>query len=262
MSSYKTFQRIVRQLRKRAGFKVPINSIHPMAISAAEARAELQQTPSDLVTIFTQNEGRTIHKWLHYFPIYEQYFTPYRGTDFKMLEIGVFKGGSLEMWRKYFGPDAIITGVDINPECAGFVDPPNRVAIGSQADPAFMRNVVAEMGGLDVVLDDGSHIAKHQRASFDILFPLLAEGGLYIIEDTHTAYWPIEYAGGYRRSGTAIELAKTLIDDMHHWYHEKGVTIPGGGEIGAIHIHDSIIAIEKRRVGAPRHAMIPEPMRT
>ncbi|MGH6912055.1 MAG: class I SAM-dependent methyltransferase, partial [Phenylobacterium sp.] len=169
-----------------------------------------------------------------------------------MLEIGVSQGGSLGMWRSYFGPEATIFGVDVDPACAERFDPPNQVRIGSQDDPAFLRSVVSEMGGLDIVLDDGSHVAPHQETSFRTLFPLLATGGLYIIEDTHTAYWPT-YDGGYRRRGTAIELAKVLIDDMHAFYHGRPEVLASRSEVGAVLIFDSIIVIEKVDRPRPGH---------
>lgn len=150
----------------------------------------------------------------------------------------------------------MIFGIDINPDCAAYCDPPNQVRIGSQADPSFLKGVVAEMGGLDVVLDDGSHVAEHQRASFQTLFPLLSDGGLYVIEDLHTSYWPIEYNGGYRRSGTAIELLKDVVDDMHHWYHGRKPRTAAGGDVAAVHFYDSVTVIEKRRGRPPAHAQI------
>ena len=108
---------------------------------------------------------------------------------------------------QYLGPEATIHGVDIDPTCAKLSSDDLPVHIGSQADPGFLQAVVERMGGVDVVLDDGSHVAKHQRASFDVLFPLLPAGGLYVIEDTHTAYWA-RHGGGYRRPGTAIQMSK------------------------------------------------------
>ena len=64
----------------------------------------------------------------------------------RFLEIGVSHGGSLEVWRKYFGPDAVIHGLDIDPQCA-YVVPPSvaRVHIGSQGDKELLRRVVEEM---------------------------------------------------------------------------------------------------------------------
>ena len=148
-----------------------------------------------LAEIAYSGECRRVHKWTHYFKIYERHLGKFRGTAFKMLEIGVNGAGSLDMWRRYFGPGATIFGIDINPDCAMLDAPETPVRIGSQADADFLKRVVEEMGGLDVVLDDGSHRAKHQRASFYALFPLLSEGGLYIIEDAHTSYW-LRFGGG------------------------------------------------------------------
>ena len=78
-----------------------------------------------------------------------------RGQPVTMLEIGVFDGGSLDMWRRYLGFAATIVGVDINPRCADLVDEPNIVCIGSQADRAFLEQVIARHGAPDLVLDDG-----------------------------------------------------------------------------------------------------------
>lgn len=169
-----------------------------------------------------------------------------------MLEIGVNGAGSLDMWREYFGSDATIYGIDINPECAAFDTPQTPVRIGSQDDPDFLQNVVREMGGLDVVLDDGSHKGRHQRKSFEVLFPLLNEGGLYIIEDTHTSYW-LRFGGGMGRRGTAIEFAKRMVDDMHAWYHRRRAKTPAQHEVGSVIFHDSIIVIEKQRRDPPGH---------
>jgi hypothetical protein len=137
-------------------------------------------------------------------------------------------------------------------DCASFVDPPNQVRIGSQADAAFLRSVVNEIGRLDVVLDDGSHIASHQRASFRALFPLLSDGGLYIIEDTHTSYWP-HMEGGFRRRGSAIEFAKTIVDDMHGWYHNRQGEVVQKDQVASVSFYDSIVVIEKRAHPHPVH---------
>ena len=182
-------------------------------------------------------------------------FESYRNTPVRMLEIGVYKGGSLDMWREYFGEDATIFGIDIDAECAAYATPPNQVRIGSQDDPHFLRSVTEEIGPLDIVLDDGSHIGRHQRASFDTLFPAVKEGGLYVIEDLHTSYWPVSHEGGYRRKGTAIEHVKTMIDDMHGWYHRKAITTPAKDQIGAIHIYDSMVVLEKRTIKRPTHTI-------
>jgi hypothetical protein len=234
---------------KRVPFRV--YAAHP------DERAELAESVSgDLAKIYFNHHGRVIHKWLHYLEAYDKNFSRYRNTSVKMLEIGVFQGGSLELWREYFGPQATIFGVDIDPECANRVNEPNQVRIGSQDDAAFLVQVVEEMGAPDIILDDGSHVSRHQLASFSILFPLLKDGGLYVIEDLHTAYWPGFYEGGYRRSNTAIGLIKQIIDDLHSWYHERPTSTPAKEEISAIHVYDSIVFVEKKKKIAPRHIMV------
>jgi hypothetical protein len=226
-----------------------------LRLTYEQAVARKSSNPGPIEELFFDHHGRVADKWDHYLPFYDRVFAPYRPIPIRMLEIGVMNGGSLELWRKYFGPEATIFGIDINPECAARVDPPNQVRIGSQADPDFLRAVVGEMGGVDIVLDDGSHIAEHQMASFKALWPLLSVGGLYVMEDLHTAYWA-KWDGGLRRPGTAIELVKQLIDDMHARYHAQPEELAGHAELGSILIADSIVAIKKVNRLPTGHLMV------
>lgn len=231
------------------------------AMESARAATELER-------LFWSHEGRLVHKWPHYLPIHQRYLEPFKPgfptadgsrRPLRLLEIGVSHGGSLELWRKFLGPEALIFGVDIDPRCAALDRPDLPVRVGSQADPSFLATIVKEMGGLDVVIDDGSHIAQHQRASFDALFPLLSEGGLYVVEDTQTSYWR-QWEGGFRRPGAFIELAKTLVDDMHAWYHGSAVERPmAKSEVFAITFLDGIVVIEKRQRPKPVHVMMGKP---
>lgn len=210
----------------------------------------------ELSHIFSGNTGSVVHKWHHYIPIYDTYFSRFRGTDFKFLEIGVSHGGSMRMWRKYFGPDATIFGVDINESCRKYDGEAGQVRIGSQDDPAFLQSVLDEMGRVDAILDDGSHCMPHIRRSLQILFPHLAENGIYMIEDLHTAYWPV-YGGGYGKPANFFRDLGQIIDDMHACYHEQGLTWPGVGDaVSAMHIHDSIAVLEKGPVHRPVHSQV------
>jgi hypothetical protein len=210
---------------------------------------------SDLERIFWATEGQVVHKWLHYLPLYERYLAKYRGTKVRMLEIGVYKGGSLHLWREYLGPEAVIFGIDINPDCAAFDGIDGQVRIGSQADPVFLAQVVREMGGIDVVLDDGSHVGRHIRASLDTLYPLLSDDGLYLIEDTHTAY-SRRYDGRFSRHNF-MRLLGRLTDDMHHWYHSGGQRVAATADrLIGLHIHDSLVVLEKGRKEKPAHIQV------
>jgi len=209
-----------------------------------------------LAQIYVGNTGPIVHKWHHYLPIYERYFAPWRNRPLRFLEIGVSKGGSLQMWRQYFGPEAVIFGIDIDPTCAAFDGLAASVRIGSQADAAFLADVVAEMGGVDVVLDDGSHRMEHVATSLGILFPLLAVGGTYMIEDLHTAYWP-NFGGGLGRRGNFFNEVRGMIDDMHHWYHGQGVIHPERADmVSGLHVHDSIVVIDKAQAWRPTHSQV------
>jgi 23S rRNA U2552 (ribose-2'-O)-methylase RlmE/FtsJ len=210
----------------------------------------------ELLELFVNNKNQVVHKWHHYIPIYDKYFARFRGRKIRFLEIGVSKGGSLQMWRKYFGEEAIIFGIDIDPKCAQFNGQAGQVRIGSQDDPIFLESVINEMGGVDLILDDGSHHMDHIQTTLNYLFPKLSDGGSYMIEDLHTAYWK-NYGGGYRAKSNFFGFVSDLVDDMHHWYHLNKVKQPSvSNHCASIHIHDSIVVIEKDRVFAPTHSEI------
>ena len=210
-----------------------------------------------LLEIYASNKDNVVHKWHHYIPLYDKYFSNFRNRKVRFLEIGVSEGGSLQMWRRYFGEDAIIFGIDINPECEKYNGFAGEVRIGSQDDEYFLESVVAEMGGIDIVLDDGSHRMDHIVATMRILFPKLNNLGIYFIEDLHGAYW-IGYGGGFRNKNNFFNKIRDLIDDMHHWYHgvdlkEKLISDSCSG----IHIHDSIVVLEKNKIYRPVHSTVP-----
>lgn len=203
---------------------------------------------NDVSRLVYAHNGRLIFKWDHYLKIYDRHFNRFRGCKVRFLEIGVSHGGSLQLWHKYFGQDATIFGIDIDGRCAVLDDPPSiNVRIGSQADTLFLRKTVEEMGGVDIVLDDGSHRVTHQRIAFDTLFPLVSAGGVYMVEDLHTNYWRGEYEGGWRRRSTFIEQMKDAIDDLHGWWHAKAQRLPEAHKIiDSINFYDSIIVVEKK----------------
>jgi len=209
----------------------------------------------ELANLFADNKDCVVHKWHHYIPLYDRYFAKYKGTPVRFLEIGVDRGGSLQMWRKYFGEQAIIFGIDINPECQRYDGQAGSVRIGSQIDKNFLSSVIAEMGGVDVILDDGSHSMKHIPVTLQNLFPKLNQSGIYMIEDLHTSYWK-RFGGGYYSRANFFNLLRVLIDDMHHWYHKRDLKLPLiATDCSGIHIHDSIVVFEKNKVFKPVHSV-------
>jgi hypothetical protein len=209
-----------------------------------------------LVDIFWSHKGPVIQKWVHYLPVYEKYLERYKGSPVRVLEIGVSMGGSLDVWRDFFGPEAVIFGIDIDPECAKFNDKSGQVRIGSQDDPEFLASVIKEMGGVDLVLDDGSHRSSHIRASFNVLFPLLTDGGTYVIEDLHAAYWA-KFGGGYKKRNSFFTDIFQMVHDLHHWHHFHGQKIaPAADNLASIHIHDSIVVLDKSEQTQPKRVNV------
>jgi hypothetical protein len=225
-----------------------------MRIIGEHQRAEVvarnrQVAKCDLERLYYEHEGLVAVKWHHYLSIYDRHLGPYRNSPapLRILEIGVQNGGSLQLWRKFFGAQAIIYGIDIAPGCKAFEKDGWQVRIGDQSDPAFLQRVVDEMGGLDVVLDDGSHIGRHQVASFRALWPQLSPGGIYICEDLHASYWD-GWEGGQRRTGTFIETIKDMVDEIHRWYAPIDTPLSQmhlHKELTGLHIYDSTAIFDK-----------------
>lgn len=194
---------------------------------------------------FLTNDTRLVHKWKHYFPIYERHFAGFVYKPVVFLEIGCGLGGSLQMWKRYFGPHATIIGVDIVPECKNYEEDQIEVRIGSQQDTKFLQSLLDEFGSPDIVLDDGSHLMSHMVTTFQYLYPRLQRNGIYMVEDLHAAYWE-EYEGGFKRPGTFIEYAKGLIDELNA-DHARGAITPTEftSTTQSIHLYDSVAVFER-----------------
>ena len=202
---------------------------------------------------FESNPGRLIHKWIHYFEVYEAHFERFRGREVHVVEIGVYYGGSLQMWKHYFGPQARVYGVDVNPACRRFEEERVRVLVGDQADRGFLRSLRAEIPRVDILIDDGGHRMDQQIVTFEELFPHIAEDGVYLCEDLHTSYLP-QFGGGYRRSGTFIETAKGLVDQLNAWHSRE----PDAFKVDdftrsahSMHFYPGMLVIEKRPMQMP-----------
>lgn len=204
---------------------------------------------NDLERYFRGNaNGRQIDKWLHYFEIYERHFARYRGRPVRVLEVGVFHGGSLRMWRDYFGPAAAIHGMDINPACAALAEDGIEILIGSQTDRGFLRGLRSRLPPFDILIDDGGHRPEQQIATFEELFPHVAADGVYLCEDLHANYWA-DYGGGVRRPDTFIEYAKSLVDRLNAWAsREPGLLAVDDftRSTHSLHFYPSVLVIEKR----------------
>ena len=217
-----------------------------------------------LRSIYEEIDPATIDKWDHYIDIYAKRLAGGQQRPLKILEIGVQGGGSLKMWRRYFGDQAKIIGLDIDERCRKLATEGFEIVIGSQADEALLDHLIAQYGPFDVVIDDGSHVGSDQITSFKKLIPHTRY--LYFVEDTHTSYW-----GRWQPlSQGFIPFAKGLIDDLHMYFvlanspevygKKEWEKIAAGHDLGirsrvrSISFFDSMVVFELGLIGAPlRH---------
>jgi hypothetical protein len=160
----------------------------------------------------------------HYTKRYQHHFESLRRRKVRLLEIGVGGyenprngGQSLRMWKAYFRKGRIF-GIDIYDKT--YHDEYRiKTFQGSQVDEAFLRRVAAEIGPIDIVIDDGSHYNAHVITTFMILFPLLSAEGIYVIEDLQTSYWEDAHWGGssdLTASHTSMNFLKSLADGLNY----------------------------------------------
>jgi hypothetical protein len=151
---------------------------------------------------------------------YQRYFEPLKKKRLNLLEIGVggyensAEGGeSLRMWKAYFRKSRIVA-IDIRDK-AHFSERRVDVRLCDQTDAEALRRLSSEYGGFDIIIDDGSHLNEDVVKTFKVLFPLLRQDGIYVVEDTQTAYWP-SWGGGIGNLQTSMAFFKGLVDGLNH----------------------------------------------
>lgn len=145
-----------------------------------------------------------------YFHVYESYLSKYRNLEITILEIGVLDGGSLFMWRDFFGSKARIIGIDVNPRAKLLEKFGFEIYVGNQSDKNFWRKFLAQVKNIDIVIDDGGHTYLGQITAFVELMPIINNGGVYLVEDTHTSYMS---GFGYRKY-SFIEYSKKIAEKL------------------------------------------------
>mmetsp|Transcript_45837 Transcript_45837/g.85692 ORF Transcript_45837/g.85692 Transcript_45837/m.85692 type:complete len:427 (-) Transcript_45837:26-1306(-) len=132
-------------------------------------------------------EGPVVQKWLQYFPAYRRHLGKFIGRrELHVVQVGAASGGSLEMWRRVFGPGAHVYGVDLNPECKKYEDSRTKIFIGDQQNKSFWEDVVKQVPQIDILIDDGGHLKVEQQiATLGIMLPHLSPDGIYMTEDVN-----------------------------------------------------------------------------
>lgn len=144
-----------------------------------------------------------------YLRFYETFMAPLRASSITILEIGVYQGASLQMWRDYF-PNARIVGVDIVPACKALESERVHIEIADQSNLEHLAALALEHGPFDIIIEDGSHMWDHQITSLRALFPFLRSGGYYVVEDLQTNY-------GALQSKYQGVSAQNCVDFLKNW---------------------------------------------
>jgi hypothetical protein len=176
-----------------------------------------------------------------YFSVYDRLLSKYIGKEFTFVEVGVLWGGSLFMWRDYFGPRARIIGVDVNPSAKQWEKEGYEIYIGSQSDPEFWSYLYRDIGPVDVLLDDGGHTFQQQIITIENSLPHINNGGLLIVEDTHTSYMK-DYGGPNKNS--FISYSKNIVDGINYRFSSFFNKVKSEDSIFSIQYFESIVVFE------------------
>jgi len=200
-------------------------------------------------------EGAGIWKWMHYFDIYQRHFHKFAGRDVHVLEVGIYAGGSLSMWREYFGERCHVYGVDIDAACMAHSGEKTKVFIGDQADRTFWAKVKEAVPTVDILIDDGGHQPEQQRITFEEMFPHIRSGGVYLCEDIHGAN--NQFAAYLQGLASGLNFATPAEMPKDTAGLAFAVTGPQA-TIRSIHLYPFVAVIEKRERNldlfiAPKH---------
>jgi hypothetical protein len=194
---------------------------------------------STSVNSFKESPHKSI-KHSTYFDVYDNLFSKYVGKEITFVEVGVLGGGSLFMWRNFLGAKARIIGVDLNPSAKRWEESGFEIFIGNQADPEFWASFFNKVGKIDVLLDDGGHTYEQQIITTECVLDNLNEGGMLVVEDTHTSYMD----GFGPKKFSYLNYVKRLIDKLNFRFHELSQNI-SDKRFWSIQIFDSFVVFHK-----------------
>lgn len=227
--------------------EVTVKEFHSELCSHADGLSNLERE-------FLLGEHNRSWKLLHYFEVYNRHMSRVADKDHvTIMEIGVQGGGSLQVWKKVFGPKAKIIGVDIDPSCKQYEDDQITIFIGDQEDRDFWGTVKKSIPSVDILVDDGGHYMGQQIVTFEEMFPHLTENGIYICEDTATSYAPKEYGSGYRKNHTFIEYSKNFVDYLHAWLSKDSALEVNEytKSMHSVHYYPGMVVVEKKKMYPP-----------
>ena len=166
-----------------------------------------------LITAFKTSPKYSI-KWSNYFEIYEKLFENFKNKKIKILEIGIGDGGSLFMWKSFFRKGSKIFGIDLNPDALKLKKNGFNITIGDQSKKNFWRRYFKKNKSFDIIIDDGGHTNLQQITTLMESIKFINDGGMLIIEDTHTSYMKNKGFGNPSRY-SLISFSEKIIESIH-----------------------------------------------
>ena len=178
-----------------------------------------------------------------YFSAYEEMFDKYVGKKIIFVEIGVLHGGSLFMWREYFGKNARIIGIDLNPKAKELEKHGFEIYIGSQSDIKFWKDFYTKVGKIDILLDDGGHVNDQQIITLSEAIHNTNDNGIIVTEDVLTSYMK---KFGNPSKYSFINYTKHLIDVINSRSPEIKIKKNNDfrNKIYSVSFYESIVAIK------------------
>jgi len=160
----------------------------PLGYAPGIFKGSVRDSWFDRYTKGLSDDQLGVWKWAHYFAVYERHLTRFRGTDVHVMECGVASGGSLKMWRDFFGPLATLYGVDKLESVKAYAGKekygnPAMMFAGQLSNPLFREQVLRSVKRIDIFLDDANHVPETQIAHLNAILPILSWGGVYLVED-------------------------------------------------------------------------------
>ena len=197
---------------------------------------------SRLFKIYQNLENESL-KCANYFQVYEDLLSGYVGKKITFVEVGVLHGGSLFMWREYFGDQARIIGVDLNPNAKQLEKHGFEIFIGSQSSNVLWENFYSKIGKVDILIDDGGHDNDQQIITLNKTIPNIKEGGILLVEDTHASYLKKH---GNPSKYSFINYSKHLIDVMNSRFPGTNIKTKNKfkNKIYSIAFYESVVALK------------------
>lgn len=190
-------------------------------------------------------------KWSHYSSIYDEIFHEYRDKqNLNILEIGVQFGGSLHILREYFHPSCSIIGVDVDTKVEKIEIERVKILVGDITSNEFIGKLLEQVQGkFDIIIDDASHKSRKQAKTLELLFPHLAEHGIFVVEDVEHSYF-LESTPTYFLGNSFVNYALRTVHTLNSQFRKTKVrrTLEiNPYELWSVTFYPQIVVFRKRK---------------